>query len=259
MRARHQRKRRVFHRLGQIFQFRSTPLHVEREIDVELGFHFGRQVESLIEAGMSPDDARREAHRRFGDVAEYRNRLRDIDRRRESMQRRARWWEICKDNVRYGLRGLGASRGFTVTVIATLALGIGANATMFGVVDRLLLTPPQGVADPDTVRRIYTTRGFDRGTPVTATALTYADIVDWTAADGFDVTAFADRLLTYGRGDAARRMNVTFAAGNFFELLGIEIQFGRFFTDAEDTGRAPVRIRATVRQSDPVRTAARAT
>ena len=234
-----QRHRSVFQRLGQVFQFRSTPHHVEREIDAELGFHFQRQCESLIGAGMSPEAARREAHRRFGDVAEHRNHLCDIDRRRESMKRRGRWWEICKDNVRYGLRGLGASRGFTVTVIVTLALGIGANATMFGVVDRLLLSPPLGVVDPDTVRRVYVTRGFDRGNPFTAAALTYADVVDWATADGFDVTAFADRTLTYGRGEAARRLPVTLAAADFFELLGVETQLGRFFTDNEDTERAP--------------------
>ena len=232
----------VFQRLGQVFQLRSTPRHVEREIDAEIDYHFDRRVEALIDKGMSRPDAEREAHRRFGDVSEHRNRLGKIGRRRESMERRAQWWEISRENVRYGLRGLGKSRGFTVTVVATLALGIGANATMFGVIDRLLLSPPAGIVDPNDVRRLYITRGFDRGRPFRSATTTYADVNDWMAADSFHITTFSDRLVTFGRGDAARRVLASVTEANFFELLGVAPQLGRYFTDEENLSRAPVMV-----------------
>ena len=232
----------VFQRLGQVFQLRSTPRHVEREIDAEIDYHFDRRVEALIDKGMSRPDAEREAHRRFGDVSEHRNRLGKIGRRRESMERRAQWWEISRENVRYGLRGLGKSRGFTVTVVATLALGIGANATMFGVIDRLLLSPPPGIVDPDEVRRLYITRGFDRGNPFTSATTTYADVSDWMAADSFEITTFSDRSVTFGHGAGARRVLATLTAANFFDLLGVAPQLGRYFTDEENRSRAPVMV-----------------
>ena len=230
----------VFQRLGQVFQLRSTPRYVEREIDAEIDYHFDRRVEALIDQGMSRPDAEREAHCRFGDVSEHRDRLGKIDRRRQSMEWRTQWAEISRENVRYGLRGLGKSRGFTATVVATLALGIGANATMFGVIDRLLLSPPTGIVQPDDVRRLYITRGFDRGRPFTSATTTYADVSDWMAADSFEITAFSDRSVTFGRGEAARRVLATLTDANFFDLLGVAPQLGRYFTDEEDRSLAPV-------------------
>src|SRR5690348_7000921 len=64
-------------------------------------------------------------------------------------------WESFRHDLRDAARAMRRRLGFTAIVVVTFALGIGANAIMFGVVDRLLLRPPDGVVEPDRVTRIY--------------------------------------------------------------------------------------------------------
>src|SRR3977135_3493114 len=97
---------------------------------------------------MNGDDARREAERRFGDVRRTREQLATIDQSRAGRERRTEWWSAFVQDLRYAIRGLRLKPGFAVAVIATLGLGIGANATMFGIVDRLLFRPPTFLVAP---------------------------------------------------------------------------------------------------------------
>ena len=68
------------------------------------------------------------------------------------------WLGHARHDVRFAVRTLLKSPGFTVAIILTLALGIGANATMFGVIDRLLVSPPQHLVQPDQFRHLYLKR-----------------------------------------------------------------------------------------------------
>jgi predicted permease len=102
----------------------------QSELDEELEFHLQQSIEANIAAGMTPEEARRHALVEFG----------GLERTREECHRqRPGWWlgTVAQD-VRYALRGFKRNPVFTVTVIATLALGIGATTAVFSVVDRIL-------------------------------------------------------------------------------------------------------------------------
>jgi predicted permease len=148
---------------------------------------------------------------------------------------------VIRENIEHASRGLRRSPGVSAAVVLTLALGIGVNATMFGVVDRLLLSPPPHVEDADQVRRLLV-RGQLRssGTISTQSYLSYADYSDWTEARTLaSVATYATEELTLGRGAEARRVSATLATGSFFSLLGTRPELGRFFGEADDQPGAP--------------------
>src|SRR5215203_6041019 len=127
------------------------------DVDAEIAFHLEARVAQLTARGMSPDAARTEAQRRFGNVEMARHTLTSSATRQESrMQFREMLGNVSQD-LRYAARGMRKNPGFTAAVVLTLALGTGANATMFGVVDRLLLQPPAHLRAPNEVHRVYLT------------------------------------------------------------------------------------------------------
>src|SRR5271163_2572933 len=100
------------------------------EVDDELRFHLERQVEANIADGMTPAEAGRQAVIAFGGVERARE---------ECREQQPGWWiDTVRQDVRYALRGFRRNPVFAVTVIATLALGIGATTAVFSVVDRIL-------------------------------------------------------------------------------------------------------------------------
>ena len=99
------------------------------ELDDELRFHIEQLVESYMAAGMDPDQARRQALLEFGGVERARE---------QTYEQRPGWWiGTVRQDVRYALRGFRRNWVFTVAVIATLAVGIGATTAVFSVVDRI--------------------------------------------------------------------------------------------------------------------------
>ena len=130
-------------RIFRVGRFMGTDA-VEHELDQELRFHIENTIEDLTAQGLSAEEARAEASRRFGDIESYAKTLATLDQQRI---RRQSLWDFLAgvgQTVRHALRTLRRSPTLSIGIIATFALGIGANATMFSVIDRLLLRPPAG-------------------------------------------------------------------------------------------------------------------
>src|SRR3954466_16244933 len=143
--------------------------------------------------------------------------------------------ESLRQDLRYGIRGLRSKPGFTIAVVATLALGIGANAAMFGIVDRLLFRPPALLKDPEAVHRVYlfqTFRGKERAGG-TGQYARHADLARWTTSFS-QIAAFSQRDLAVGVGDAAREMRVGVVSASFFGFFDAPPALGRYFTESED-------------------------
>jgi predicted permease len=213
------------------------------ELREELAHHFESTVEELLAAGHSRAEAEAEARRRFGDERRW---GREIEREDRSAESRRRWVERAERGLwilRLALRRIRRSPGFAAGVVLTFALGIGANATMFGIVDRLLLRPPAHVQEPGTVRRILLSRvDPNRAGPQIQEVLAYPVYEDLSRARSFSAIAgYSTRDLTLGDGDAAERAKAALTTANFFPLLGTRAEIGRFYAPGEDqVGAAPV-------------------
>src|SRR3954467_13983430 len=112
---------------------------ISREVDDELSFHFEMRIQRLVAAGWSPDAARREALRQFGDVASVRDSMMTMDEQRERSMRRANMMSEVQQDIVYALRTLKRNLGFTALIVTALAVGIGANTAIFTLIDAVLV------------------------------------------------------------------------------------------------------------------------
>ena len=138
--------------------------------------------------------------------------------------------------LRYAVRGLRRKPGFAIAVVLTLALGIGANATMFGVIDRLLFRPPAYMQSPDRVHRVNLAVSTERdGEFITGTMSykRYVELTEWSKA--FDVTAaVSSGEAAIGTGEDAREMDFAAVSASFWKLFDAPPALGRYFTPDED-------------------------
>jgi hypothetical protein len=126
----------------QWLRFRS-----DDDFAAELESHLALETERLMREGMSAEDARLAARRAFGNTTASRERFREA--------RVGYALETLAQDVRYGLRTMRRSPGFTTIAVLSLAIGIGANTTMFGAIDALLIRTPAHVKDADRIHRVY--------------------------------------------------------------------------------------------------------
>jgi len=207
-----------------------TPRQIRSDVDEELSFHVDMRIDALIALGKSPDEARAQTVREFGDLEDARRYMGAVDNDIEAAQRRSELMIDLKQDLVYALRKLRAAPGFTITAIVTLALGIGANTAIFSVVNNVLLKPLPFPAADHLVRIQFTQRGQgDAGTP--------PDLADYRALarsfEGFSTIEGATSNLVRPGADAERVPGVRVSA-NFFALLRIQPLHGRFFREGED-------------------------
>ena len=206
---------------------RRNPL--DREMEEELRSHLELAAEDLRQRGGSSDDALREARLQAGGVVQAMDALRD--------QRGVPWLEDFARDARYGLRSLWRSPAFTTAALLTLALAIGANTTMFSVVNAVLLRPLP-YPSPEQLAMVWTgapDQNF-QGRP------SYWTVQQWQqGSKSFaDMAVFDPVSVTLTTGDDAERIRGMRISPNYFPLLGIQPVQGRIFSDEDAEQRRRV-------------------
>ena len=201
---------------------------LERELVEEMQFHRSKLEQEALARGMLPADAHQLARRKFGNQTGYAETTRD------------RWsvaaLDVLQQDARYAIRGLLRAPAFSFTIITILALGIGANASMFSVVDRLWFRPVDLMRDEGMVSRVYQQWVAD-GELVTASSTHYqrhVDLRDNTTLFS-DVAGYSDYPVGVGEGDAARERTVAAVSPSFFRFYNAQPVLGRFIAEADDT------------------------
>ncbi|HYC52699.1 MAG TPA: ABC transporter permease, partial [Gemmatimonadaceae bacterium] len=201
---------------------------LERELAEEMKFHQARLEQDALAGGTPASEARHVVRRRFGSET------------RASESTWDRWsiapLDVIRQDARYALRGLLRAPAFSLTVVTTLALGIGANAAMFGIVDRLWFRPIDLMRDEAMVSRVYQQWMMD-GQRVTASSTPYqrhVDIRDNTTLFS-DVAGYSDYPVGVGEGDAARERLVAAVSASFFSFFDAQPVAGRFILESDDT------------------------
>jgi hypothetical protein len=121
---------------------------LKQEIDEELAFHIEMRTRELVERGVDPRIAREMVLAKLGDVGRLKRTCLDLGRRREREMRLTQWFDEFRADLKFAVRQLKSSPGFTLVAALTLALGIGANSAMFALADSALLRPLP-FRDPD--------------------------------------------------------------------------------------------------------------
>lgn len=201
---------------------------LEQELDDELRFHIEHEAEKYVRAGMPRSEAVHRARLAFGGVDRIKDDTRDA--------RGTVLLESIVQDARYAVRGLRAKPGFTTGIVLTLALGIGANAAMFGIVDRMLFRAPAYLRDAEHTHRVYlaSTSGGQENVSAWTSFPRYADLLRWTHAFS-SIATFATWRIAVGDGDAARIMPVSGVSASYFDFFDARPPVGRFFGAGEDS------------------------
>lgn len=234
--------------MRRIFKHEPAPRRIAGDVDEELEFHIQERTEKLIASGMSAAAARTEALRQFGDLRDVRNSCVTLDHDRARDMRRGRWFEELRQDLAYAFRSVRRNPGFALVVVLTLALGIGANTSIFTLIDAVLLrrlpvpAPERLVAigDPTRVNAMYNSTNQR---PDIFAYEAYKNLRDNTKSlSGLLASGRGGRLdvFTGAVGDEAEHPRARYVSGNYFGVLGVPAFLGRTLEDTDDRdGAAP--------------------
>ncbi len=208
--------------------------NVTAEVDEELNVHIEMRIDELVASGMSRDDATREAVRQFGDLEATRRYCREQDETRETTMQRTLTIQDITQDLRIGIRSLLRVPVLTLTIIATVGIGIGATAAIFSAIDAAMLRPLP-YAHPDRLVRIYT------DTPPFKFRFSVADYLAFTEQQTrFEQHAtYTDRAVSFSNGEIAEVLRTRVVSWAFFSVLGINPIAGRDFNEADGRPGTP--------------------
>jgi predicted permease len=192
------------------------------DVSDEIRGHIEERTEELVSSGMSREEAAAAARREFGNATVMEERSREV------------WqWpslESFLTDIRYSIRQLRRNPGFAVVVILTLAIGIGANTTIFSWTRAVLLNPLPGAGDPDRVVALESLTPSNDWTPTSH--LDFRDLRDNSKLVE-SMAATYPAALAVGNDNNVERIWGEIVSGNYFDVLRVQPELGRFFAGAE--------------------------
>jgi macrolide transport system ATP-binding/permease protein len=213
----------LIRRISNLF-FRSK---VDLEVEAELKSHIGMRIEDNIAAGMSPEDARRDALLRFGNPTTTKERVAGADA--------VLTLDGILSDIRYACRQLSKNPEFSCTAILVLALGISASVAIFAFVDAALIKPLPYL-NPSRLVALF------ESTPLGPRFhLSYLDYLDWKRLNNVfsSVEAYDNNTFALSTATGAQQIDGATVSGGFFRALGIAPVLGRDFRADEDLASAP--------------------
>lgn len=203
------------------------PGRLQRDLERELSFHVAERAEELLKAGMSTAEAARTARLQFGDFARHAEETRDADI--------SGWLEAFVRNLRYAVRTHAKTPAFTVTVILTLALGIGANSAVFSAIDAVLLRP---LPFPNGDELVELSQVHTR---ITQPFVAPVRLEEWNHLNGTfqAITGYYSEDVSELSGDFPEKLKRIWVAPRFLQVLGIAPALGRDFSPREERFGGP--------------------
>ncbi|HTU32342.1 MAG TPA: ABC transporter permease [Candidatus Acidoferrum sp.] len=187
----------------------------DEQLNSELRFHLEQQIADYVACGVSADEARRRARLEFGGVDQVREEVHDAQR--------GHFLETLLQDIRYGVRMLRKSPGFTAVAIITLALGIGANTAIFSLINGVLLSPLP-FRDPSRLVGINQAAYPKGAYAIMRDEVHTMDVAIYSQGDHFNLTGVGQPL----------RLNGTLVSANFFSVLGAQPELGNTFASGQD-------------------------
>ncbi|HTT17467.1 MAG TPA: ABC transporter permease [Candidatus Sulfotelmatobacter sp.] len=203
---------------------------LDQELDDEIAYHLEAKIEDNVEKGMVPEEARRAARIELGGVEQVRENMRAV--------RPGAWLETFVRGIRFGLRRLRKSPGFTAVTILTLAVGVGANVAVFSVVEGVLLKP---LPYPKPEQLVGVWQGILTQSRVPLGPSNYFVYREQSRAFQ-DVGLYEDDSVSVtgiGEPEQVRALDVT---QGVLPILGIPPMFGRWFSQQEDSPGSPATV-----------------
>ena len=227
-----------FGRLRRFITFpRRGAAGIRRDVSEELQLHIDMRAAALVRSGLSPEAARAQALREFGDLDNATRYCTDMDRQAERRRRTSDWLSELHQDGAHALRILRRAPAFTAATMLTLAVALGASTAVYGVLHTYLMRP---LPYPESDRLVFIqdapASGSTRGPSL--------DDVDWTTATAlFDATASwnLDGFTIPGE-EYAERVTGAWVTPGFFQTLGLRPALGRGFLPEEYRESAPVVI-----------------